>query len=207
MAEEAAAKKEEGDKKRSLLPVIIGVVGLAAGLGGGIVVERTVLSSGAPPAEAGAEGEAGAEEEAKAEEGGGEHGGEAKAEEGGGEHGGGEKSGGGEHGGGGEGKTAPATDVMSLGSFTVNLRDSGGGRLLMMEISIEAPGNKAKESLTNKQAQLRDAVILLASDYTYLELEGLEGRMRLKDELLKRCNAVLSPEKAERIYFTSFVIQ
>jgi len=198
MAEEAA-KKEDGEKKRSPLPIIIGAVALLGGLGGGIVVDRTFLSAAPAPAvgeEAAEEGGHGEEAEASASGG---HGEEAKAEE---------DEGGGGHGGGGGGAAAvPASDVKSVGSFTVNLRDSGGGRLLLMEISLEVPGAKAQESVVKKEAQLRDAIIVLASDYTYLELDGLEGKMRLKDEVLKRSNAVLAPEKVERVYFTNFVIQ
>ena len=202
MAEEAA-KKEDGEKKRSPLPIIIGAVALLGGLGGGILVDRTFLSAAPAPAEGEeAADEGGHGEEAEASASGG-HGEEAKAEEEeGGGHGGG---GGGGHGGGAA--AVPASDVKSVGSFTVNLRDSGGGRLLLMEISLEVPGNKAQEAVVKKEAQLRDAIIVLASDYTYLELDGLEGKMRLKDEVLKRSNAVLAPEKVERVYFTNFVIQ
>lgn len=199
MAEEAA-KKEDGEKKRSPLPIIIGAVALLGGLGGGIVVDRTFLSAAPAPAEgeeAAAEEGGGHGEEAEASASGG-HGEEAKAEE---------EGGGGGHGGGGGAAAVPASDVKSVGSFTVNLRDSGGGRLLLMEISLEVPGNKAQEAVVKKEAQLRDAIIVLASDYTYLELDGLEGKMRLKDEVLKRSNAVLAPEKVERVYFTNFVIQ
>jgi flagellar FliL protein len=196
MAEEAA-KKEDGEKKRSPLPIIIGAVALLGGLGGGIVVDRTFLSAAPAPAEGEeAADEGGHGEEAEASASGG-HGEEAKAEE---------DEGGGGHGGGGA-AAVPASDVKSVGSFTVNLRDSGGGRLLLMEISLEVPGAKAQESVVKKEAQLRDAIIVLASDYTYLELDGLEGKMRLKDEVLKRSNAVLAPEKVERVYFTNFVIQ
>jgi flagellar FliL protein len=197
MAEEAA-KKEDGEKKRSPLPIIIGAVALLGGLGGGIVVDRTFLSAAPAPAEGEeAADEGGHGEEAEASASGG-HGEEAKAEE---------DEGGGGHGGGGGAAAVPASDVKSVGSFTVNLRDSGGGRLLLMEISLEVPGAKAQESVVKKEAQLRDAIIVLASDYTYLELDGLEGKMRLKDEVLKRSNAVLAPEKVERVYFTNFVIQ
>jgi flagellar FliL protein len=197
MAEEAA-KKEDGEKKRSPLPIIIGAVALLGGLGGGIVDDRTFLSAAPAPAEGEeAADEGGHGEEAEASASGG-HGEEAKAEE---------DEGGGGHGGGGGAAAVPASDVKSVGSFTVNLRDSGGGRLLLMEISLEVPGAKAQESVVKKEAQLRDAIIVLASDYTYLELDGLEGKMRLKDEVLKRSNAVLAPEKVERVYFTNFVIQ
>jgi len=96
--------------------------------------------------------------------------------------------------------------VTSLGSFTVNLRDSAGGRLLQMDISVEAD-SAATAAIPARQAQIRDATIMLASDYSYLELEGLDGKMRLRDEIQRRINAVLQPMKVDRVYFTSFVVQ
>jgi hypothetical protein len=95
MAEEAA-KKEDGEKKRSPLPIIIGAVALLGGLGGGIVVDRTFLSAAPAPAEGEeAADEGGHGEEAEASASGG-HGEEAKAEEdeGGGGHGEGDLGGG-----------------------------------------------------------------------------------------------------------------
>ena len=54
---------------------------------------------------------------------------------------------------------------------------------------------------------LRDSIITLASDYTYAELEGLEGKTRLRDELLGRLNSLLDGARIERVYFTQFVVQ
>lgn len=99
-----------------------------------------------------------------------------------------------------------SAEVIQLGQFTVNLRDSAGGRLLQMELAVEANGDAAR-LVEDREAQLRDAVLMLASDYSYLELEGLEGKLRLRDEIHRRVNTVLNPEKVERVYFTSFVVQ
>lgn len=100
----------------------------------------------------------------------------------------------------------PLSAVTPLGSFTVNLRDSAGGRLLQMNISVET-SFEVTPAISAKQAQIRDATIMLASDYSYLELEGLDGKMRLRDEIHRRINAVVQPDKVDRVYFTSFVVQ
>ena len=99
-------------------------------------------------------------------------------------------------------------EVVPLGSFTVNLRASGSaGRLLQMEISVEAD-SPASTLVADREAQLRDAILMAASDFSYLELEGLDGRLRLRDEIYRRVNEVLDPEgKIKRVYFTSFVVQ
>jgi flagellar basal body-associated protein FliL len=100
----------------------------------------------------------------------------------------------------------PSTQVVTLGSFTINLRDSAGGRLLQMDLSVECDG-ESSGLVKPREAQLRDSIIMLASDYSYLELEGTDGRLRLRDEAHRRINAVLAPEKCSRVYFTKFVVQ
>ncbi len=100
----------------------------------------------------------------------------------------------------------PSSEVLSLGQFTVNLRDSAGGRLLQMEQSVECKGDAAK-LVPEREAQLRDAILMLASDYSFLELDGAQGRMRLRDEIHRRINRVLAPAEVDRVYFTSFVVQ
>jgi flagellar protein FliL len=96
--------------------------------------------------------------------------------------------------------------MTNLGSFTVNLRDSAGGRVLQMEIQVESDSEMA-ESIEGRMPQLRDSVILLASDYSYTELEGIDGKFRLKDDIHARVNAVLEPIQVRRVYFTEFVVQ
>jgi flagellar FliL protein len=93
-----------------------------------------------------------------------------------------------------------------LGKFTVNLRDSAGGRVLQMEIQVESEMGTA-ETIEKRMPQLRDSVILLSSDYSYSELEGIDGKLRLRDEIHARINAVMDPAQVSRVYFTAFVVQ
>jgi flagellar basal body-associated protein FliL len=101
---------------------------------------------------------------------------------------------------------AATSAVTSIGSFTVNLRGGGGGRLLRLEVSVEGPPGQAA-IIESKQAQLRDSIIAAVSDYTWNELEGAAGKTRLRDELYARANGVVAPASVDRIYFTQFVVQ
>ena len=98
-------------------------------------------------------------------------------------------------------------EVVSLNDFTINLRGTAGGRVLRLEVSAEVDSADA-DVVTDRMPVLRDAVITLASDYTYSDLEGIDGKMRLRDELLARLNASLENEaRVKRVYFTEFVVQ
>ena len=201
MADPTEDPKPAGSKAaRVVLPLVAALVGAGAGVGGmmfaggGSKPEATTAAEGEAPAEgeaAPAEGEA-----EPAAEGGGEgaaEGGEAKAE--------------GAAAPGGAKATAPGEAVItSVGSFTVNLRGSGGGRVLRIEVAVESTAGHAN-TLTARSAQIRDSIITAVSDYTWPELEGADGKVRLRDELLVRVNGITEPARVQRLYFTQFVVQ
>jgi len=96
--------------------------------------------------------------------------------------------------------------VIGLEPFTVNLRGSGGGRVLKVEVQLQV-AKKDESRIMNSVAQMRDATISLASDYTFTELEGIDGKMHFRDELLGRINRILEGPRVQRIYFTQFVVR
>ncbi len=96
--------------------------------------------------------------------------------------------------------------ILSLGEMSINLRGGGGGRLLRIEVQVEGSSD-AVAKCEARQSQLRDAILTVASDYSWSELEGSAGKMRLHDEFLVRINGILRPERVERVYFTQFVVQ
>jgi flagellar basal body-associated protein FliL len=218
---EAGEVKPEG-RFAKLKPVILAVVLIGAGAGAGFGA-ATFLGGGASAEAAPAEEGHGEGDEPKAETAGGH--GEKKAEGGhgekkeeGGGHGGGhgEKKAEGGHGGGekkaedhGVGVTLNQRGraVVSLGVFTVNLRGSGGGRVLRAEVQVEVDSS-AEQVVEDERPALRDAVITLGSDYTYADLEGIDGKTHLRDEILARVGSLLEGQaQVHRIYFTEFVVQ
>lgn len=106
---------------------------------------------------------------------------------------------------------ATGPTVTSLGTFTVNLRGTGGGRVLRLEVQVEGPALQA-DAVASRAAPIRDSIITAVSDYTWSELEGAGGKTRLRDELLARVNSAAAPASGnpvniDRIYFTQFVVQ
>ncbi|MED5372663.1 MAG: flagellar basal body-associated FliL family protein [Myxococcota bacterium] len=97
--------------------------------------------------------------------------------------------------------------VLPVGAFTMNLRGSGGGRVLRMEIQVETT-TEDQPIIEESIPMLRDAVITVVSDYSYADVEGLDGKTRLRDELLGRMNSLLpGDERIQRVYLTEFVVQ
>lgn len=175
---EAAAKEEEGGGHGEAEKAEGGHGEAAAG-GHGAPAKEEAGGHGAP-AESGGHGE-------------------AKAAEGG--HGGGEAK----H----SAKAEPPADgsgtITNLGTFTINLRGSGGGRILRLEVQVDA-GEEGAESIKSLTPRIRDSVIAVVSDYTWSELEGTDGKTRLKDELLTRINGITDPVTVRSVYLTNFVV-
>ncbi len=97
--------------------------------------------------------------------------------------------------------------IYPLGLFTVNLRGVGGGRVLRMEIDLELKLDVV-DNMEDRKAGLRDAVIKLVSDYSYTDVEGLDGKLRLQDDLLRDLNKYMGKRaRIERVYFSQFVVQ
>ncbi len=106
-----------------------------------------------------------------------------------------------------EGEFRDGRGIYPLGLFTVNLRGIGGGKVLRMEIDLELKASKL-DTLEDKKAGLRDRVIKLVSDYHYQDVEGLDGKQRLQDDLLATMNKYMGKKaRIERVYFSQFVVQ
>jgi len=126
-------------------------------------------------------------------------GGEKKAEaksEGG--HGGG-------HGGGEAGK-APST-VFPLEPFIVNIYDGQEVRYLKVKVEFEMATPDVKAEIESRQAPLRDAILVLLTTKTLPEIQDLQGKNQLREEILTSANKILPPGKVTRVYFTDFVVQ
>lgn len=106
-----------------------------------------------------------------------------------------------------EAEIAASRATHSLGQFDVNLRGGAGGRVLRAAIDVETTSDQL-EAIEANTPMLRDTMLTVMSDYTYQDLEGTDGKTRLRDELLGRANTMLPGEaRIDRIYFTAFVVQ
>ncbi len=185
MADDGAAPEGGGkkDRKPLIMSLVVGLVCLLIGGGAMFFLKDTIAG---PPAEPeGAEGAAAAPAEAGAAGTTGAAGATVAGA-----------------------PAAAKTAVVELESFTLNLKDSAGGRKLAMKLALEGPPT-LQAAVELRKAHIRDAVITLASDYSYLDLDGADGRLRLRDEIQRNLNTVLESQGVEvqRVYYTEFVVQ
>jgi len=118
------------------------------------------------------------------------------------------KAEGGEHGGaaGKEGTTAGASNIYPLEPFIVNIYDGQELRYLKVKVEIEMAG-AVKGELDARLAPIRDAILVLLSSKTLQDIQDVQGKNQLKEEILVAINKIIPPGKIAKIYFTDFVVQ
>lgn len=107
-------------------------------------------------------------------------------------------------------KKAPEPDVgqtFSMDPFVVNLNEPGGKRYLKSKIELEFVDGAVKQELDSRLPQLRDVILMHLSSKTLDEIQSVDGKIELKNALIKRINQVLKQGKIRNLYFTQFVIQ
>jgi flagellar protein FliL len=98
-------------------------------------------------------------------------------------------------------------EMFKLAPFVVNLNEPRGNRYLKTTIQLEMDSEALLAELERRSAQLQDIILSLLTSKSSTELQALEGKFRLREELLSRINALLVNGVVTRVYFTEFVIQ
>ena len=179
-AEEAKGKGK--GKKKKLIMIVAAVAVILLGAGGFFVLNGKASPDG------GDGGDHAAEDS-------GHGGGHGKSDKGG--HGGG-----GGHG----GDEGAASSFVPLDPFIVNLQDNSGTRYLKVTVNLELASGSPDE-LEAYKAKIRDSLIILLSSKSYSDIGTVEGKYRMRDEIVARVNQYLKDSKVETAYFTEFVIQ
>ncbi|MEI6205704.1 MAG: flagellar basal body-associated FliL family protein [Desulfuromonadales bacterium] len=194
MAKEAQAPAEavaEGGSKKKLIIIIGAAVAVAVILG---IVAFMMLGKGDKKTKK--EGDAAPAESAAAPAAGG-HGAPAAAPAAGG------------HGGGTSAAAAggPSANIFQLEPFIVNIYDGQELRYLKVKVELEMVGPAIKGEIEAKLAPIRDAVLVLLSAKTLQDIQDVQGKNALKDEILAAVNKHIPPGKIAKVYFTDFVVQ
>lgn len=187
--EQASAEVEaEGGGKKKMIIIIGAAVAVAIVLG---VVAFMMLGKG--DKKTAKEGEA-AQVEGKAAEGA--HGAAPAAPAGG-------------HGAPAAGAAAagPAANIFPLEPFIVNIYDGQELRYLKVKVELEMVGPAVKTELDARLAPIRDAILVLLSAKTLQDVQDVQGKNNLKDEILGAINKHIPPGKIAKVYFTDFVVQ
>lgn len=97
--------------------------------------------------------------------------------------------------------------MVDINEFIINILDKNETRYLKAAITIELDNEETALEVTERMAQIRDAIILLIGNKTFAELSDLQGKLQLRAEIIARLNKLLTTGKVKGIYFTEFVVQ
>ncbi len=98
-------------------------------------------------------------------------------------------------------------NIFEMKPFVVNLQDNSGTRYLKLTIGIELDSPSTKKQLKSMKHKVRNSLIILLSSKSYTEIGSIQGKYKLRDEIVERINHILHGDKVRTVYFTEFVVQ
>lgn len=101
----------------------------------------------------------------------------------------------------------PSPNVFPMEPFVVNIYDGQEMRYLKVKVELEMAAPNVKPEIEARLAPIRDAVLVLLSAKTLQEIQDVQGKNALKEEILSAISRLLPPGKLVKVYFTDFVVQ
>ena len=97
--------------------------------------------------------------------------------------------------------------IYSLDGFVVNLLSNSSSRYLKCKIDLELDAPELQEEVDKKLPAIRDLIIRILSSKTVEEIQTSKGKEKLKEEIKRKINEMLTTGEIRNVYFTEFVIQ
>jgi flagellar FliL protein len=89
----------------------------------------------------------------------------------------------------------------------LNTTDKKKSNFLRLGVKLEVDGEKAQKALELLKPRIVDQFQLYLRELRAEDLQGSAGIQRLREELLKRANAVVAPTKVTNVLFETMLVQ
>ncbi|MDY0299973.1 MAG: flagellar basal body-associated FliL family protein [Trichlorobacter sp.] len=97
--------------------------------------------------------------------------------------------------------------VFSMDPFIVNIYDGMELRYLKVKVEMEMANPAFKPELEGRLAAIRDAILVLLTTKTLQDIQDVQGKNQLREEILAAVSRIISQGKVTKVYFTDFVVQ
>ncbi len=97
--------------------------------------------------------------------------------------------------------------MFSLDTFIVNTADAGGTRYLRVTMDLELSEETLMEELQKRMPQIRDSILMILPTRKIADIQNIEGKIALRDEIKEKLNSFLQNGSITNLYFKEFVIQ
>lgn len=97
--------------------------------------------------------------------------------------------------------------VYTMDKFVANLTGEPK-RTLRIQVNLDMMNAQSYSEIMDEEnrARARDTILRVLSEKTFTDLESLQGKLFLKDELLKNINKALRVGLVKDIYFSDFIM-
>ncbi|MDB5614594.1 MAG: fliL [Devosia sp.] len=104
---------------------------------------------------------------------------------------------------------AAHTFIFNLPPMIVNLNNEGeaAGAFMKLTVALEVANQEMMVAIQPSMAKVIDAFQVYLRELRRSDLEGSAGVYRLKEELLRRVNVAIYPNKVESILFKEILVQ
>lgn len=96
--------------------------------------------------------------------------------------------------------------LFSMPTFNTNL-DGNPRRLVRLDLSLEMMDAEGYEEVISLGAEARDSIIRVLNAKTFLDVESVQGKLHLKNEIVTQLNGFLKKGVVKNVYFSDFVVQ
>ena len=97
--------------------------------------------------------------------------------------------------------------ILPLETFIVNLADPNGNRYLRVTIKLELKSDEITEQVEKRLPHIRDGILMILPTKKYSDINSVEGKTALRDQIMASINNLLNKGSVTNIYFTEFVVQ
>ncbi|MBI9085900.1 MAG: flagellar basal body-associated FliL family protein [Desulfobacterales bacterium] len=97
--------------------------------------------------------------------------------------------------------------IFSLESFVVNLNEDSGKRYLRVTMDLELSTEALSGEITKRLPQVRNSMLMILPSKKYEEISTIEGKNKLRDEIVVALNEFLQSGTVSNLYFSEFVVQ
>ena len=97
--------------------------------------------------------------------------------------------------------------IYPLDPFVVNLVSPNADRYLKCKIDLELDSPDLQKEVDKKLPAIRDLIIQILSSKSVEEIQTAKGKEKLKEEIKRKINEILTTGEIKNVYFTEFVIQ
>ncbi len=97
--------------------------------------------------------------------------------------------------------------MMELDPFVVNLADPKARHFVKTTITLELVDDRAKDDVQTLMPKIRNDIILLLSSQTIEDVLTMDGKIRLRDQIISRINRIIGEGRLLNVYFSRLVVQ